>query len=141
MTCSYTINTTEKKMTICKNNGWSSHQNRRKTFFFASKEVGLALDIWRSRKALKRLLQNIYLMLEILYHKHNPLITTAVYKSTFLRKIKTITWEKNVRRYYFCSGVTMIKLQSTLTHFSPVSHFYTPEKVRKPKVFWHFQVV
>ena len=22
-----------------------------------------------------------------------------------------------------------------LTHFSPVSHFYTPENVRKPKVF------
>ena len=52
-------------------------------FFFASKEVGLALDIWHSRKAWKCLLQNIYPMLELLYHKHNPLITTAVYGRIF----------------------------------------------------------
>ena len=25
-------------------------------------------------------------MLELLYHKHNPLITTVAYKSTFLKK-------------------------------------------------------
>ena len=34
------------------------------------------------KKSLKRLLQNIYLMLELLY-KHNPLITTAIYGSIF----------------------------------------------------------
>ena len=34
MTFSYTINTTEKKMTICKNNGWSLHQNRKKKSLF-----------------------------------------------------------------------------------------------------------
>ena len=28
-----------------------------------------------------------------------------------------------------------------VNHFSPVSHFYTPENVRKPKVFLHFQGV
>ena len=52
----------------------------------ASKEVDLSSNIWRSRKALKGLLQNIYLMLELSYHKHNPLITTVVYKSTFLKR-------------------------------------------------------
>ena len=36
-------------------------------------------------------------MLELLYHKHNPLIMTVIYKSTFLKKtFKTITREKNV---------------------------------------------
>ena len=25
-----------------------------------------------------------------------------------------------------------------LTHFSPVLHFYTPENVRKPSVFWRY---
>ena len=28
-----------------------------------------------------------------------------------------------------------------LTHFSPVSHFYTPWKRQKPLVFWRFQGV
>ena len=32
-------------------------------------------------------------------------------------------------------------IYSSLTHFSPVSHFYTPENVRKPNVFWRFQGV
>ena len=39
-------------------------------------------------KSLKRLLQNIYLMLELLYHKHNPLITTAVYGSIFKKRLR-----------------------------------------------------
>ena len=28
-----------------------------------------------------------------------------------------------------------------LTHFSPVSHFYTPWNIRKPKIFWRVQGV
>ena len=49
--------------------------------FIASKEVGLTL-----KKSLKRLLQNIYLMLELLYHKHNPLIVTTVHGIFFFKK-------------------------------------------------------
>ena len=49
-------------------------------------------------------------MLELLYHKRNPLITTVVYGSIFLKTFKIITGEKNVRRYYFSSGITMMKL-------------------------------
>ena len=41
-------------------------------------------------------------MLELLYHKHNPRITTVVYKTTFSKKtFKTITWEEQVRKRYF----------------------------------------
>ena len=46
--------------------------------FIAGKGVALSLDIWPSRKALKCLLQIILLMLDLLYHKRNPPITTAV---------------------------------------------------------------
>ena len=54
--------------------------------FIASKGAGLSLDIRRSRKNLKSLLQNIYLMLQLIYHKHNPLITNIVYGSIFFSK-------------------------------------------------------
>ena len=37
----------------------------------------LFLDIWPSGKALKYLLQNMYLVLHLLYHKCNPLIRIA----------------------------------------------------------------
>ena len=40
-------------------------------------KVGLSLYILPSRKILKCLLQNIYLLLDLLYHKYNPLTTTA----------------------------------------------------------------
>ena len=54
-----------------------SYQNSIKLhIFIASKGEGLSLDTWHSRKA-QSLLQNIYLMLELWYHKHNPLIITA----------------------------------------------------------------
>ena len=46
--------------------------------FIGSKGVGSSLDIWPSRKVLKRLSQIIYLMLDLLYLKRNPLITTLV---------------------------------------------------------------
>ena len=45
--------------------------------FIASKGVDLSLDISRYKKP-KDLLQNIYLMLELLYHKRDHLIITAV---------------------------------------------------------------
>ena len=52
-------------------------------------------------------------MFGLLYHKHNPLITTVVYKATFLKHLRLLGenhWEKNIRRYYFCSGITTSKL-------------------------------
>ena len=85
-------------------------------FLIASKVVVLPLVIWLSSKALKCLLDYIYLMLYILYHKCKPLIMTAADDSIFLfsQKIfKTITWKKNIRRYFF-PGITMMKLQITL---------------------------
>ena len=54
--------------------------------FIVNKGVGLSLDVWYSWKALTGLLLSIYLMLELLYHKHNPLITTIVYEKTFLKR-------------------------------------------------------
>ena len=76
------------------------HQNSR--FFIASKQVGLALGIWPSRKAIKGLLQNIYLILDLVYEKRNP----------FFRLLLMIAiWEKNVtRRYYFYLADTIMKL-------------------------------
>ena len=41
-------------------------------------------------KALKCLLQNIYLLLDLLYHKHNPFIATTV-ENIFKKIFKTIT--------------------------------------------------
>ena len=45
--------------------------------FFTSRGVGWSSDIWTSRTTLERLLQNKYLMLDVLNHKCNALITTA----------------------------------------------------------------
>ena len=42
-------------------------------------------------KALKCLLQNIYLLLDLLYHKDNPFITTTVENNIFKKIFKTIT--------------------------------------------------
>ena len=52
-------------------------QHQKSWFFNVSKLVLLPLDIWLSRKALTRLLQNIYLMLDLLNHKCNPLVKTV----------------------------------------------------------------
>ena len=67
-------------MTTCKKYDRSSHQKSR--FFVASKGIGLSLDIC-SREDLEGLLQNAYLMLELLTHKRNPLITTIADDSNF----------------------------------------------------------
>ena len=45
------------------------------------------LDIWPSRKTLKRLLQNIHLMLDLLYHARILLITIIADDSIFLKCI------------------------------------------------------
>ena len=69
----------QKKMAmcnICKKDDRAPHHKSR--FFIASQGVGLSLDTCLSRKALKRVLQNIYLTLDLLYNKHNPLLTIAV---------------------------------------------------------------
>ena len=44
-------------------------------------------------------------MLELLYHKRNHLITTVVDDNIFKKIFPTITWEKNLRRYYFCLSI------------------------------------
>ena len=49
-------------------------------------------------------------MVELLYHKRNRLIMTVVDGNILQKMFKTITREKNVRRSYFCSAVTMTKL-------------------------------
>ena len=77
---------TKKKMTIYKNNGWSLHQNSRKNpYFYCKQRSRFNSRHLTLKKSLKRLLQNIYLMLELLY-KHSPLIVTTVHGSFFLKK-------------------------------------------------------
>ena len=84
MACSYTCrekNTVQKKMSM---RNWDDRPLYQKSrFFITSRRVGLSLYISHSRKALKCLLQNIYLLLDLLYHKHNPLIITNVEDSIF----------------------------------------------------------
>ena len=65
--------------------------NQKNRFFIASKRIGLPLYISTSMKALKCLLQNIYLLLDLLYHKHNPFIATTVENNIFKKIFKTIT--------------------------------------------------
>ena len=79
-------------MSMCKSDDRVPYQKSR--FFITSKKVGLPLYISPSRKVLKCLFQNIDLLLDLLYHNHNPLITTTVEDSIFLKK--TRTREKNV---------------------------------------------
>ena len=67
---------------------------KKSRFFIASKGLGLSSDIWPSRKALKGSLQNIYLMLDLLCHKGNPLITAVVDDSIFKKILKTILEKK-----------------------------------------------
>ena len=47
-------------------------------------------------------------MLNLLYHKGNPLITTVA-DGNLREKRKAVTWEKNARSNYFRSGITMMK--------------------------------
>ena len=55
----------------------------------ASKGVDFTSDIWPSR-SLKVSLQNIKLMLDLLHHKCNSLLTTVVDGSIFKKICKTI---------------------------------------------------
>ena len=55
--------------------------------FIASKRLGLPLHISHPKKALKCLLQNIYLLLNLLYDKHNSFIMTTVGDSIFFKNI------------------------------------------------------
>ena len=43
--------------------------------------------------------------------------------------------------FYSCKIVLKKRALKLLTHFSPVSHFYTLWKRQKTKVFWRFQGV
>ena len=81
----------QKKMAmwnICKKYDRAPHHKSRT--FFASQGLGLSLDTCLSRKALKRVLQNIYLALDLLYNKHNPLFTVVVNGSIFKKIIKLV---------------------------------------------------
>ena len=78
----------QKKMAmcnICKYDDRAPHHKSRS--FIASQGVGLSLDTCLSRKALKRVLQNIYLALDLLYNKHNLLFTIVVAGSIFKKTI------------------------------------------------------
>ena len=75
--------------------------HQKSTFFIASKRVGLSLDIWPSWKALKCLLQNICLLLDWLYRKRNPLITTVVDSSIFKKNNTYNLREKGLRKILF----------------------------------------
>ena len=65
---------------MCKRDDRPPNQKNR---FFIASEIGFPLYISTSMKALKYLLQNIYLLLDLLYHKHNPFITTTVENNIF----------------------------------------------------------
>ena len=47
-------------------------------FFIVSKGADLSLDVWPLIKAFKPFLQNICLLLDLLYHKRKPLIMIAL---------------------------------------------------------------
>ena len=82
-------------MAMCKKD------DRQKTsFFIASKGVDLSSDIWPSR-SLKGSLQNIKLMLDLLCHKRNSLITTVVDGSGFKKMFKTILERKMLEDILF----------------------------------------
>ena len=66
------INVVHKKMAMCKKD-----DRQKSSFFIASKGVDLSSDIWPSR-SIKGSLQDIKLMLDLLCHKRNSLITTVV---------------------------------------------------------------
>lgn len=80
-------------MTRCKKDESWSHQNSR--FFIIIKGVALSLNIWHSWKALKGLLQNIYLKLELLYHKHHYYVINVTHfsKNTEDYNLKEKTWK------------------------------------------------
>ena len=65
-------------MTKCKN--MTDRLIKRVGFLLQAKEY---LNIWPPRKALKRLLQYIYFMLDLLYHTRISLVTTFVDGSIF----------------------------------------------------------
>ena len=70
-----------KRMTMSKKDDRPPYQ--KSMFSITNKGAGLSLDIWPSRKALKRLLQIICLMLDLFYRKCNHLFTTVVADSIF----------------------------------------------------------
>ena len=70
-----------KRMTMSKKDDRPPYQ--KSMFSITNKGAGLSLDIWPSRKALKRLLQIICLMLDLFYRKCNHLFTAVVDDSIF----------------------------------------------------------
>ena len=93
------INAMLKKMTMCKKD--YRPPNQKSWLCIASKLVVLSLDIWLSSKAFKRLLQSISLMLDLLYHKRNPFITTVADDSNFLKKYLRLLLERKTLEKIF----------------------------------------
>ena len=87
MTCSNTCREQiflQKKMAVLKR--WQVVASKSR-FFIANKGVDLSLDVWPLRKVLKPFLQNICLLLDLLY-KRKPFITIAIYGSIFEKILK-----------------------------------------------------
>ena len=82
-------------MAMCKKD-----DRQKSSFFIASKGVDLSSDIWPSR-SLKGFLQNIKLILDLLCHKPNSLITTVVDGSGFKKMFKTILERKMLEDIIF----------------------------------------
>ena len=84
MACSYTCREKilYRKRWVCVIE-MTGHHIKKSRFFIASKRLGLPLYISHPKKALKCLLQNTYLLLDLLYHKHNPFIIATVGDSIF----------------------------------------------------------
>ena len=81
-----------EKMSMCKKD-----DRQKSSFFIASKGVDLSSDIWLSR-SLKGSLQDITLMLGLLCHKPNSLITTVVDGSSIKKIFKTILERKMLEK-------------------------------------------
>ena len=68
-------------MTMCKK--MTGCRTSKEHVFYCKQRNRFILRHVTLKKALEGLLQNIYLMLELLYHKPNPLIMIVVDGSTF----------------------------------------------------------
>ena len=57
-------------------NRWQATTSK-EVFFYCKHNSSLSLDICLSSKALKHLWKNMYLILDLLHYKLNPLVTTV----------------------------------------------------------------
>ena len=82
------------------------------------------------KKALKRILQNIYLTLDFLYHNRNLLFTTVVDGSIFLIMQGCNLREKNAsRKYYFYLFITTMKLNHIYIRRKSFLNYFEPKMI------------